>query len=132
MQGLPMYNPKLVVEAVGFRVHDGRQVGVIVTPWFMNLTVLPTQADLAHWRKGAVADLAFPSGRYEFVVGDAAANELIATRGLFSPMHEFAAQSAAQSAALAAVQALFEPELPRAPDGPSPARVFSRRTLFGG
>ena len=41
VKGLPIYNPTLAVEAVGFREHEGRQVGVIVTPWFMNLTVLP-------------------------------------------------------------------------------------------
>ena len=44
MKGMPIYNPTLAVEAVGFREHEGRQAGVMVTPWFMNLTVLPSRA----------------------------------------------------------------------------------------
>ena len=62
MQGMPVCNPNLVVEGVGIREFDGRRVGVIVTPWFMNLTILPSSADLATWRAGAVARIAFPSG----------------------------------------------------------------------
>ena len=46
VKGMPIYNPTLAIEAVGFREHEGRQVGVMVTPWFMNLTVLPSPADL--------------------------------------------------------------------------------------
>jgi rubredoxin len=45
VKGLPIYNPTLAVEAVGFREYDGRQAGVIVAPWFMkSLTVLGTAA----------------------------------------------------------------------------------------
>ena len=86
MQGLPMYNAALSVEAVGFREHEGRLVGVIVTPWFMNLAVLPCPADLEAWRKGSPARVSFPSGEYEFMVGDAGDNGLIATCSLFSLM----------------------------------------------
>ncbi|HET9269053.1 MAG TPA: [NiFe]-hydrogenase assembly chaperone HybE, partial [Vicinamibacterales bacterium] len=79
MQGLPMYHAALAVEAVGFREHEGRLVGVIVTPWFMNLTILPSGSDLASWHQGATARVPFPSGQYEFSVGDAGENGLVAT-----------------------------------------------------
>ena len=36
MAGLPICNAALDVAAEGFRVHAGRAVGVVVTPWFMN------------------------------------------------------------------------------------------------
>jgi [NiFe] hydrogenase assembly HybE family chaperone len=132
MQGLPMYNPRLEAEAVGFRERDGRRVGVIVTPWFMNLTVLPSARDLATWRKGAITRLDFPSGRYDFVVSEAEENGLIATCSLFSLMHDFADHETARAAALAAADALFESDAPRPPEPPKPSPVMSRRKLFGG
>ncbi|HXW10839.1 MAG TPA: [NiFe]-hydrogenase assembly chaperone HybE [Steroidobacteraceae bacterium] len=133
MQGLPMYNAALAVEAVGFREHDGRLVGVIVTPWFMNLTLLPSPADLQAWRKGSNARVPFPSGQYDFAVGDAGENDLIATCSLFSLMHDFIDHEAARATALAAAEALFEPPAPppAAQRAASPA-MSRRRFLRGG
>ena len=131
MQGLPVHNPALAVEGVGFRGHLGRQVGVIVTPWFMNLAVLPAAEDLAAWRNGTSARLLLPSGRYDFV-GDAGDNGLVATCSLFSPMHDFTGQEDARLAAHAAVEALFEPQAPERSRGPGPAPMVSRRKFLGG
>jgi [NiFe] hydrogenase assembly HybE family chaperone len=132
MQGLPICNSALAVEDVGFREHDGRLVGVIVTPWFMNLTVLPASADLATWRKGDTARVEFPAGAYEFVVGDAGDNGPIATRSLFSTMRDFSGSDAAREAARAAAESLFEPGPPAAAPETRATPVFSRRKLFGG
>jgi [NiFe] hydrogenase assembly HybE family chaperone len=132
MHGLPICNPALAVESVGFREHQGRQVGVIVTPWFMNLTVLPAPADLQTWRAGALTRLALPSGAYDFVVSEAGDTGLIATCSLFSLMHDFSDAEAARLAAQAAADALFEPTTPTPPVEPPPARTFSRRRLLGG
>ncbi|MCE3284998.1 MAG: [NiFe]-hydrogenase assembly, chaperone, HybE [Steroidobacteraceae bacterium] len=132
MQGMPVCNPNLVVEGVGIREFDGRRIGVIVTPWFMNLTVLPSPADLATWREGAVAQIAFPSGVYDFVVSEAGDNGLIATCSLFSLMHEFADQDSARAAARAAIDALFEPAAPQRPSSAKAATVLSRRKFLGG
>ncbi|MGI9245167.1 MAG: [NiFe]-hydrogenase assembly chaperone HybE [Steroidobacteraceae bacterium] len=129
VKGMPIYNPTLAVEAVGFREHDGRQVGVMVTPWFMNLTVLPGDADLALWVAGGTTRLAFPSGAYDFVVSELHGVGLIGTCSLFSTMLEFTDHEAAQLAALAAVGALLQPETPAPPQAPP---VVSRRTLLGG
>jgi [NiFe] hydrogenase assembly HybE family chaperone len=41
MRGLPLLNPALCVAVLGFRPHAEDQVGVLLTPWFMNLIVLP-------------------------------------------------------------------------------------------
>lgn len=132
MRDLPMYHGELEVEAVGFREHAGRLVGVIVTPWFMNLTILPSPADLATWRQGELARFAFPSGSYEFVVSEAAADGLIATCSLFSLMHDFTDHADARAAALAAVDALFEPQAGPEPVEPPPVSAMSRRRFLRG
>ena len=126
VKGLPIYNPTLAVEAVGFREHEGRQVGVIVTPWFMNLTVLPSAEDRKMWVAGSTMHLAFPSGVYEFAVSDLHDFGLVATCALFATMLEFTDHEAAQLAARTVADAVFEPEQP------APAPSVSRRQLLGG
>jgi [NiFe] hydrogenase assembly HybE family chaperone len=132
MQGLPMYHPALAVEAVAFRAHDGRHVGVMVTPWFMNLTALPSATDRSTWQRGQVARLDFPSGVYEFVVSEAGEFGLVATRSLFPLMHEFSDAAAARAAARAAAETLFEPDPPPAAATPQSAPVISRRKFLRG
>ena len=132
MQGLPMYNAALSVEAVGFREHDGRLVGVIVTPWFMNLALLSSPADLEVWRKGSLIGVSFPSGAYDFSVGDAGENGLVATCALFSVMHDFADHAAARAAALAVTDALFERPAPPPAAQPRAAPALSRRRFLRG
>jgi [NiFe] hydrogenase assembly HybE family chaperone len=133
LRDLPMYHAALQVEAVGFREHEGRLVGVIVAPWFMNLTVLPSPTDLATWRKGSLARLSFPSGVYEFSIGDADENGLVATCSLFSLMHEFGTQDAARAAAVAACEAPFErPAPPAGQTRQSVAPSISRRRFLRG
>jgi len=126
VKGLPIYNPTLAVEAVGFREHQGRQAGVIVTPWFMNLTVIPSADDLAVWVAGSTARLVFPSGAYDFAVNDLPGFGLVGTCPLFSNMIDFTDHEAAQLAAKTVADAVFEPEQP------APAPSVSRRQLLGG
>jgi len=126
VKGMPIYNPTLAVEAVGFREHEGRQVGVIVTPWFMNLTVLPSAEDQKAWVAGGSVRLGFPSGAYDFVVNKLDDVGLIGTCSLFSTMLDFTDHEAAQLAAKTIADAVFEPEQP------APAPSVSRRQLLGG
>lgn len=39
MRDLPIYNDALGVEAVGFRWFNGTTIGIMVTPWFMNVVI---------------------------------------------------------------------------------------------
>jgi [NiFe] hydrogenase assembly HybE family chaperone len=126
VKGLPIYNPSLAVEAVGFREHEGRKVGVIVTPWFMNLAVLPSPADLETWASGGTTRLAFPSGAYDFMVSELAEVGLVGSASLFSTMTDFTDHEAAQLAATTIAAALFQEE----PAPPAP--TVSRRQLLGG
>lgn len=126
VKGMPIYNPTLAVEAVGFRLHEGRQVGVIVTPWFMNLTVLPCAEDQQTWVSGGSVRLGFPSGTYDFVVNRLEDVGLVGACSLFSTMFEFTDHEAAQLAARTIADAVFEPEQA------APAPTVSRRQLLGG
>ena len=66
MLSLPMFNQALRVEAVDFQPHQDRAYGVIITPWFMNLVVLPAEDD--DWKTlapGESVKLSFPGGDYE-------------------------------------------------------------------
>lgn len=40
MHDMPFVNPALGVEAIGFRRHDGDWLGVMITPWFLNLFLI--------------------------------------------------------------------------------------------
>ena len=67
MQDMPFFNTALQVEAVGFRAWEEHQVGVLITPWFMNLVLIPGPEE--EWRDFS-SDKAraweFPSGSCEF------------------------------------------------------------------
>jgi [NiFe] hydrogenase assembly HybE family chaperone len=41
MQGIPILNNMLKVQALGFQEYQGRIVGILITPWLMNLVMLP-------------------------------------------------------------------------------------------
>ena len=117
MRGLPICNPALAVEAVGFRPHGGSALGVVVTPWFMNLvlTALPGHepADLP---AGAIRSLTFPAGTVTFTVSEVAGVGRVDSASLFSPMFSFDNQATARETAAATLEALLAPPEPRALD----------------
>jgi len=42
MRDLPIYNHTVAIESIGFRLfNDVELLGVLLTPWFMNLMILP-------------------------------------------------------------------------------------------
>jgi [NiFe] hydrogenase assembly HybE family chaperone len=109
MQGLPFLNPVLRVEAIGFRRWEGRWLGVLITPWFMNLMLMPDEA--AAWRQVRYGDsisYALPAGVFEFISAREPLLGDYQSCSLFSPMFEFADQDGARATALAALQALFD------------------------
>lgn len=128
MRGLPFVNERLAVEAVGFRLWNERWLGVLLTPWFMSLVLLPADAPGARWqalKKGASAAYAFPAGVFEFIGGHEEAIGEFQSCSLFSPVFEFADQATARLAAEAALAALFgEPDRARA--APVSKRDFLR------
>lgn len=131
MASLPIYNPKLRIAAFGFRPFEGAYFGALVTPWFLNIVLLPAEKTKETRASGATRAVTLPSGEYAFssvTLDRVGAFEFCS---LFSPMLEFEDQEAARIAAEAAIEALFEPA--PEPEKKKPAEVdTTRRTLLMG
>ncbi|MEW8627019.1 MAG: [NiFe]-hydrogenase assembly chaperone HybE [Candidatus Thiodiazotropha sp.] len=100
MQGIPLLNPALQVETIGFQEYEGRMIGVLITPWLMNLMLFPGDAD--DWGKLKLGDNQYhrlPSNEYRFTVNEIDGIGLCQTHPLYSPMHEFMNQEHAVAAA---------------------------------
>jgi [NiFe] hydrogenase assembly HybE family chaperone len=111
MRDVPIVNRALHVEAVGFRAWEGRPVGVLVSPWFMNLILLPAPGeDWSGGVAGAKELIDFPSGTYEFIWNSRGALGPYKACSLFSPMTEFGSQLQATDCARAVMVGLFDPE----------------------
>ena len=109
MAGVPILNPALSVEAVGFRPWDEHWLGVLVTPWFMNLWLMPRV--VARWQPiavGASRHYVFPAGVFEFIGGHEATIGDYQACSLFSPMSDFDDHAVARDTARAALEALFD------------------------
>jgi [NiFe] hydrogenase assembly HybE family chaperone len=147
MRGLAFVNPALRVEAVGFAPWEGSWLGVMVTPWCMNLVLAPRVPAL--WKSlvaGAKRTYRFPAGDYEFVgaVDDRVGDYQVCS--LLSPLLEYDDHETARLVATLARDALFDPEnadpsaLPRRPlariaanlDAPMSKRAFLRGRILGG
>ncbi|MCU7849425.1 MAG: [NiFe]-hydrogenase assembly chaperone HybE [Candidatus Thiodiazotropha sp. (ex Lucinoma kastoroae)] len=57
MEGLPLLNKALRVEAVSFCEWNGLCLGVLITPWFMNLMLIPDEGDT--WSDMQIGDNQF-------------------------------------------------------------------------
>jgi [NiFe] hydrogenase assembly HybE family chaperone len=111
MQGLDFVNPALRVEAVGFASWETHWLGVMVTPWFINLMLVPR--DAASWvplRQGETRRYRFPAGDYHFIGARDATIGDYQMCSLFSPALDFADHESARLVAQLAREALFNPE----------------------
>ena len=111
MAGIPVVNPALSVKAIGFQHWGSHCLGVLITPWFMNLMLLPCEGD--DWQDlpiGAKKFHAFPSGSYEFIVGEDPEIGRYQMCSLFSPMFDFESQEQAIDTAEEVLQALMVEE----------------------
>jgi len=125
MQDMPMLNLALQVRAVGFQAWQGHCLGILITPWFMNLVLMPVpipvqasspqQADAVRAeppqptaRVGDSRRQAFPSGSYLFTIAMDEELGSYQTCSLFSPMAEFGDQKTAVEVAEAIIDALMD------------------------
>ncbi len=114
MDGIPILNDALSVSAVGFRLWNGHCLGVLLTPWFMNIVLLPMERtdgqDSPPITVGTKRSFAFPAGSFEFIHGH---EPLIGPHwmcSLFSPVFEFSDQETAIEAARAALDEILDLE----------------------
>ncbi|MGD9656620.1 MAG: [NiFe]-hydrogenase assembly chaperone HybE [Methylocystis sp.] len=134
MRDLPICNPALDIEAIGFRPYGDHALGVILTPWFMNLTVCAAGDEELPLRPlGETAHWPLPAGRVSFIVGRLEGFGRVDSCSLFSPMNDFADHAAARAVAVAALEELFDPGSAdrREAAGRRPASLDRRSLIFG-
>ena len=121
MAGVPVVNGKLAVRAIGFRPWREHWLGILLTPWFMNLMLMPQEEApkkaLSRSGRGgektpvgAARTFVFPSGSYDFVAGHEEGIGHYYSCSLFSPVFEFESQEAAERTAEAALAAIMDEE----------------------
>jgi len=129
MRELPIYHDALDVEAIGFTSLQGLTLGIIITPWFMNV-VVPAERGAA----GSSVTITLPAGAFEFTIGEVAEIGRIGSCSLFSPMFQFEDMATARAAAEAALAALMtapeEESLPAR--GARSSSAIDRRALLRG
>lgn len=135
MRDVPLCNPALPVAAVGFTAVDGFAVGIVATPWFMNLmiTTLPGGPALPAARIGDSVPHGLPGGEFDCVVGTLDGFGRIDSVSLFSPMFEFADGDTVRATAAAAIdEILTAPEPSAPPSKVEAAPAIDRRALLFG
>ncbi|MBL1321471.1 MAG: [NiFe]-hydrogenase assembly chaperone HybE [Methylophaga sp.] len=109
MDGVPVLNDRLQVKTIGFVQWNNYQFGILITPWFMNLILLPEQeGDQNQAKVGSKQTHIFPSGPYEFIVGFEDGLGVYLSCSLFSPMFEFEEQAVAELTAEEALSAIMD------------------------
>ncbi|MCP4993198.1 MAG: [NiFe]-hydrogenase assembly chaperone HybE [Gammaproteobacteria bacterium] len=108
MKGIPILNQALKVEAVGFQPWGNRCVGILITPWFMNLMLLPCEGDDWDEQKvGSKLSQKFPARAYEMTVNEFDGIGRCLTYPLHSPMNEFDTHPVAVAVAEAFMEVLM-------------------------
>ena len=141
MHDVPILNVALGIKAVGTCEVEAGWLSALVTPWFINLMLLPrTPAQAQNYRAlqlGSTVAHAFPSGRFEFIVGEEGDLGRYQMCSLFSPVLEFESHGAALITAESAIAVLFDaglaPDAPQATPAASPdVAVAAARPRPGG
>lgn len=145
MQDIPFRNVHLSVEAVDFQPWQDGQLGVVITPWFMNMVFLAgPETDWTTHCHGDLVPHVLPSGRYDFVHGDLEGFGFLQSCSLMSPVTDFEDMQAARITAHEVMRLmLIAPEGETEPGGmalktepdPEPTRasgVITRRELLRG
>ena len=135
MRDLPIYNDKAAIEAIGFRSFgEAALLGVVFTPWFMNLIILPIEPvpmDMA--AIGRTVRIELPAGERAFVVGGDEVIGLYKAHSLHSPVLNFTLPGQARAEAQRMLSLLMTPaaEEAAAKNGPAGSGVDRRALLFG-
>lgn len=123
MAGLNFVNPAIDVEAVGFAPWESHWLGVMVTPWCINLMLLPR--DAGAWTslpQGRTLRYRFPAGDYDFISSrDETVGEYHMC-SLIAPPLEIPDHATAREVAILARAALLDPANAPVPDVPKDAQ----------
>lgn len=108
MADVPILNPYLCVEAVGFRRWQGQWAGILITPWLIGLYLLP--GDEANWPRvprGGRCTWNLPKGDYVFLVDQEEGFGPYHVCTLMSPVKQFSDQATARASAEALLEQIF-------------------------
>ncbi|HNQ03154.1 MAG TPA: [NiFe]-hydrogenase assembly chaperone HybE [Thiobacillaceae bacterium] len=140
MAGMAVTHASLIVQAMGFRSWNGDCLGVLITPWAMNLVCLPGgECPWAVSPIGTLIEMELPSGNYEFLTAREETLGPYLSSSLFSPMFGFKDMEQARQVALAVLEEVFTPQARMAASASIPAsaldrmldRPISRRAFLG-
>lgn len=109
MRGLPMLNEALGVRVVGMQAFADEWLCVLITPWFINLVLMPAAEEQNPVQVGASSLVGLPGGLVSFIQSDG--HEIGPHRmcSLFSPVFEFESMDAAVLTAQAVLDELLNP-----------------------
>jgi len=108
VKGLPIYNPRIEVEAVGFQPFGEGWIGALITPWFMaTLILLRDRRAVDEDKIGTKGREMLPCGECEFSRGGDHIVGAYKTRSIRSTMSEFASQDTARVEALRVLSELM-------------------------
>lgn len=131
MRGLPVHNPALEVEIVEVRPWNGYFIGILITPWCMNLILLPRgRAECRRAR--APLEIELPGGTCTCLAGACEIAEPHWLCSLISPVQYIVNQSVARAIAERVMADLLAPRHTPQNDEPSGLGLISRRRLIGG
>lgn len=107
MHDVPICNSAIKVEAIAYGRFEDMWMGALVTPWCMNLMLLPVEESWDGQRTGDKHKHKLPAGSYEFINGAHEDFGPYRMCSLFSPMYEFADHSSAMATAAVALDAVM-------------------------
>ena len=109
MADLEVHNRQLRVEVLAPRLWKGRWLTVLITPWCMNLVLLPAPG--GEWTSGIGQErlfYKFPAGDFAFLCGVEAEVGEYHSCALFSSTADFPDQDCAREAAALALDTLLQ------------------------
>lgn len=107
MADMPILNPALSVQMTGLRDWKGGRLGVLVTPWFINVVLVAHGEGAAHPISGTKKLFHLPAGAFEFIASHEDDLGGFWMCSLFSPALEFGDQETAMAVAEASLDALL-------------------------
>lgn len=132
MDGIPILNRALEVKCIGGQEWNGTYLFVLLTPWFMNILLVPIEPEDGARAVGAKRTVAFPAGRYEFISSHEDTLGSFWMCSLFSPVFEFADQDTALACAQSILDLLFEAEEQRSEQEAEMAAIWRREYPVSG
>lgn len=135
MADVPIVNPALNVEASGFRMYEGHWLGILISPWFMNLVRVPgPEADWVSVQGETRQFQALPSGTYAFLGSEEPEVGEFQSCSLISPMGQFGDMEAARATATEVLAVLLQApaSAPETVPPPGPNLLNIRRPAAAG